>query len=136
MTRCKLLTLFVIAGTCFADASSTTIRGKLMQGAGKTPALETGAHKLISLECDQPTMRVLNDNRLAGADLEARGHFSGPDHFSVDPITTKALYVYKNGKRLVITYWCDVCSIRTYSPGKCMCCQQETALDLREPDKE
>ena len=25
-----------------------------------------------------------------------------------------------------------VCSIRTYTPGICYCCQDETALDLRE----
>jgi hypothetical protein len=36
----------------------------------------------------------------------------------------------------VITYWCDVCSIRTYTPGKCWCCQQETTLDLRDPDQQ
>jgi hypothetical protein len=35
----------------------------------------------------------------------------------------------------MITYWCDVCSIRAYTPGPCVCCQQETTLDLRDPDK-
>ena len=54
----------------------------------------------------------------------------------VDPMHTKAMFVYKDGKKSRITYWCDLCSIRTYTPGICMCCQQETQLDLRDPDKE
>jgi hypothetical protein len=67
--------------------------------------------------------------------MEANGHFSGPAQFIVDPIHTKALFVYHDGKRHTISYWCKVCSIRTYSPGPCMCCQEYTALDLQEVDK-
>jgi hypothetical protein len=77
-------------------------------------------------------MGVLNDQRLAGSDLEAIGHFESPDHFEVDPIHLKALFVHKEGKKLQITYWCDVCYIRTYTPGPCWCCQKYTDLDLIE----
>ena len=42
----------------------------------------------------------------------------------------------KDGHVKVITYWCDVCSIRTYTPGPCWCCQKETLLDLRDPDQD
>jgi hypothetical protein len=34
----------------------------------------------------------------------------------------------------MVTYWCEVCAIRTYTPGECMCCQENTELDLRDPD--
>ena len=77
---------------------------------------------------------MLNDKRLAGFDLEAKGHFTAPDRFQVDPIHTRAMLVHKDGQAKLITYWCDICSIRTYSPGLCWCCQQETTLDLRDPD--
>jgi len=77
-------------------------------------------------------MSVLNDKRLAGMDLEAIGHFNSPGQFEVDPIHTKALFVHQNGKKLYITYWCDVCYIRTYAPGICVCCQKYTDLDLRD----
>jgi hypothetical protein len=52
--------------------------------------------------------------------------------FVVDPIHKKAMFVVRGGKRLFVTYWCDICSIRTYTPGKCWCCQEETELDIRE----
>lgn len=132
-----LLIALALSAACFADGlASTTVRGKLTQRDGK-PALELSGHKLVPLDGDGPTRGILNDKRLAGADLEAIGHFSGPDLFVVDPIHTKALYVYHpDGKRYTISYWCDTCSIRTYTPGLCWCCQQETALDLQEAKKE
>jgi hypothetical protein len=114
----------------------TTVRGKLVQHEGQTPAIETAEHKLITLAGDGSTEHVLHDSRLAGVDLEAKGHFTAADRFQVDPFHTQALHVIKNGKRLHITYWCDVCSIRSYEPGPCWCCQRETKLDLREPDPE
>jgi hypothetical protein len=32
----------------------------------------------------------------------------------------------------LVTYYCDVCSIRYYQPGRCVCCQQETRVDLHD----
>ncbi len=32
----------------------------------------------------------------------------------------------REGKLYDFYYFCDVCNITTYSPGYCMCCQQET----------
>ena len=109
------------------------LRGKL----GKTPdgaaALESGG-KLTALDGDEDTVGVLNDKRLAGADLEVNGAQTGAK-FTVDPIHKKAMFVHKDGKRLTISYWCDVCAIRTYTPGICWCCREETELQLRETDK-
>jgi len=118
---------------CYAGASATSIRGKLTQRDGK-PALELSGAKLVPLDGDEPTQGILKDKRLAGADLEAAGHFANPSLFVVDPIHTKALHVYHDGNRHTISYWCSVCSIRTYTPGICWCCQEETALDLQKDD--
>jgi len=128
------LILAVLSLSGFAAAPGISIRGALTQRDGK-PAIELSSHKLIALDGDEPTRGILNDKRLAGADMEATGHFATPDRFVVDPIHTKALHVYKDGKRHTISYWCDTCSIRTYTPGICWCCQQETALDLQDDDK-
>ena len=119
---------------CLSETSKT-IRGRLTQRPGKQPALETSDRKFVVLEGDQPTMGVLNDKRLNGADLEVIGRFTAPDLLVVDPIHTRALFVHKDSKKLLITYWCDVCSIRYYTPGACWCCQQDTQLDLRDPDR-
>jgi len=125
----------LLALTVLVPVFGETVRGTLRQPEGKPPAIETAAHKLIWLDGDEPTRGVLNDKRLAGFDLEAKGHFTAPDKFLVDPIHTNAMFVHKDGKLKVITYWCDLCSIRTYTPGLCWCCQQETTLDLRDPDQ-
>jgi len=111
-------------------AASASVRGKLFPSP--EPTLEPGDDKRIALHGDEPTMGVLNDKRLAGVDLEALGHFSSPGLFEVDPIHLSAMFVHRDGKKLLITYWCDVCYIRTYSPGVCWCCQKYTDLDLRE----
>lgn len=115
-----------------ASVPGLAIRGKLEQREGQAPTLVVSGEKTLELHGDDATMGVLKDKRIAGFDLEAIGHFVNPGLFEVDPIHTKALYVHKDGKRLLITYWCDVCYIRTYTPGVCWCCQKYTDLDLRE----
>ena len=131
----------VIAALCLAscaiasDVPGVSIRGKLTRSADKQPALDPGNNKPIFLKGDHDTMDVLNDERLAGSDFEAIGHFTEPDRFTINPITSKSMFIHKGGKRLAITYWCDICYIRTYSPGKCVCCQKNTDLDLREHDE-
>ena len=114
---------------------ATTLRGKLVQRENQTPAIETADHKLIVLEGDGAAEHVLHDKRLAGLDLEAKGHLTDANHFQVDASYTHPLHVIKDGKRLLITYWCDVCSIRQYEPGPCWCCQRETALSLKPEDE-
>ncbi|HYL38442.1 MAG TPA: hypothetical protein VEV17_21170 [Bryobacteraceae bacterium] len=139
MTRRRMLfaaSVSVLSIPAFAaTVPGISIRGKLTRSSDGKPALEVSPGKLISLQGDEDTAKVLNDSRLAGADLEAIGHFESPDHFQVDPITSRALFVHKDNQRLLITYWCDVCYIRTYSPGNCVCCQKYTDLDLREHDE-
>ena len=71
------------------------MRGKLVQQPGKPPAVETRDGKLIALDGDEPTRGVLNDKRLAGFDLEAKGRFTAPGRFQVDPIHTRAMFVYQ-----------------------------------------
>lgn len=113
---------------CFA----AELRGKLVQHDGK-PALETAERKLVFAEGEPETIAVLTDQRLEGMELELLGDFKAPDRFAVGSFyTSKSMIVHKDGKRYTISYWCPVCSIRSYTPGKCKCCQQETHLDLEE----
>ena len=129
---------FIFASTAvlsgFGAVPGLALRGKLVQTDGQTPAIETSRGKRVQLHGDEPTMGVVADKRLAGADLEAVGHFNLPGLFEIDPIHTRALFVHKDGKKLYVTYWCEVCYIRTYTPGVCWCCQKYTDLDLREPE--
>ncbi len=118
----------------WAAGKKDTVRGTLVQKSGQKPAVRTPSGKLVTLDGDEPTRGVLNDPRLAGLDFEAIGKFEGPDTLRIDPIHTRSMFIHRDGKRLMITYWCAVCAIRTYTPGKCWCCQEETALDPIEHD--
>jgi hypothetical protein len=126
-----------LAASCLAAVQENlSIRGKLTRGSDGKPALGVDSHKLIGLHGDDDTNGVLNDQRILNTDFEAVGHYTSADRFELDGIHTRAMFVHKDGKRLMITYWCDVCYIRTYTPGTCVCCQAYTDLDLRETDDE
>ena len=95
MRRLHFILLAIFTSLSFADspkaaeAPAATVHGKLMQREGQTPAVETADKKLVILQGDGSTEHVLHDNRLAGLDLEAKGHFTAPDHFQVDPFHTR-----------------------------------------------
>ena len=113
-----------------------SVKGKLIQHQDAPSVIRTEDGQEIALSGDEDTQKVLHDPRLAGVTLEAIGHFAAPGQFAVEPIFEKNMFVLKDGKRLRITYWCDICSIRTYAPGVCVCCQKWTDLDLRDPNQE
>ncbi len=131
------LCLLALAMTCLgADVqpATVTLNGKLV--ITKTGAsLETPDHKQVALDGDSQTQKLLHDTRLNGFDVAAKGHYTAAGHFLIDPIHTRALLVRKDGALKLITYWCDVCSIRSFTPGPCVCCQKETTLDLRDPNE-
>ncbi len=115
-------------------AKPANVRGVLEVGTDSQPVIETADGRRLTLTGDPDTMKVLRDDRLKGRDFEVRGQFEGPAKFKVGPIYTDSMWVWKDGKRHQISYWCGVCSIRNYTPGICDCCQDETELDLREVD--
>ena len=126
------LLLTAVLVTLLASATeSGPLRGKLIHD-GTGPVLETADGRKIPLDGDADTIGVLRDARLSGASMELRGAMQPSGKFRVNPIHERAMHVHKDGKRLFVTYWCDVCSIRTYTPSKCWCCQEETELDLRD----
>jgi hypothetical protein len=102
---------------------SQVLRGRLHQEPGKPPVIQTADQKRYTVSGDEFTRAQMADSRLNGREMELDGHFTGPDSFEA-----ARLFTVKNGKRYEITYWCDVCSIRTHMPGRCMCCQGPTEL--------
>lgn len=128
--------LLLAVATLAAAGGTENIKGTLTRAPGGAPLLRMADGKLVHLEGDKDTIGVIKDARLHEEQFEARGEWLGPDRFRIGPIHTKAMWVHRNGERLLITYWCEVCSIRTYTPGICWCCQQETELDLRHSHEE
>ena len=131
LSRREIL-LLLVAVPGLAGVPGLSLRGKLVRTPGGKPALQLADGKQVNLEGDGPTTAVLTDQRLLASDFEVLGHYDSPDRFEVDPIHLHAMFVHKDGKRLFISYWCDVCYIRTFAPGTCVCCQKYTDLDLRE----
>src|SRR5215471_9762277 len=123
---CVLATVLAAAALTFAsDANiqqAVTVRGKLIVEEGKPTVIETPDHQRIQLDGDNPTRKVLGDSRLNGFDVQARGRYSSPGHFTIDPIHTHGFTVNREGHVKMVTYWCEVCSIRAYTPGPCVCC--------------
>jgi hypothetical protein len=113
---------------------SATVRGKLTVREGKPATVETSDGKTVQLDGDDSTLKLLADSRLNGFEIQAKGKFTAPGRFTVNPIHTRALLVQEKGRLKMVTYWCDICSIRSFTPGPCACCQRETTLDLRDPD--
>jgi hypothetical protein len=136
MTAMRLfLCLLAFAAITLSAAEKTeTIEGKLIVRAGSPSVLETTDHKQVELDGDTETRKVLRDQRLNGMDIHATGHFTAPGKFQLDPQHKRALTVHQHEKEQMITYWCEVCGIRAYSPGPCVCCQAETELQLRDLD--
>jgi hypothetical protein len=123
------LTPAILLGT----EGTATVRGRLLQEDQAASAIKTPDGRIIRLKGDRETIAVLHDARLSSDDFEAIGQWAGAEEFEINPIHLRAMFVYRGGKRLVITYWCAICSIRSYSPGRCVCCQEETDLDPRDP---
>ena len=126
----------LLANACFSPlvlalSVAEKIRGILKLNSAGKPVLASKQTE-IAISGDDPTLAVFLDKRVHGLEFELTGKFQSNGLFSTGPIHTKAMYVLRGEQRLFVTYWCDVCSIRTYSPGVCWCCQEETELDIRE----
>ncbi len=80
-----------------------SVRGRLRQDADKPPAITTAEGRVVELEADEATTAVLRDARLKNEDFEAVGRYRGPSRFEVDPIHERALFVWREGRRLVVT---------------------------------
>jgi hypothetical protein len=135
MRFCLCVLGFVFALSAADSHTVETLKGRLVVSSGQPPLIETADGRRIALEGDDSTLKVINDSRLNGFELEARGRFLSQARFAIHPIHTRALLAVKDGKRKWITYYCELCNIRTDIPGPCACCQQETVLELMDPDR-
>jgi hypothetical protein len=134
--RRGILLLLARVAISFATPPDSVLRGKLIQPSGKPPVLETADHRMVALTGDDATRKVLDDKRIGGMEVEVKGHFVNAGSFAIDRIETHSMVAIKDGKRYRVTYYCDVCAIRSFTPGLCVCCQQETRLDLMDASQD
>src|ERR1035441_8747769 len=86
-----VLALAAISLHAATPPKSETVRGQLVVGSGEAPVVETAEHQRIALDGDAPTRKVLHDPRVNGFEVSARGHFTAPGKFLIDPQYTRAL---------------------------------------------
>lgn len=129
-----LAVLLLPSGLAADTPAAARLRGKLEMPAEDVAGLRLADGSFVRLHGDPQTDKVLHDERLKGIDLEVHGSRRADGSFEILPIHLPALFTYQAGKRLRVTYYCDVCAIRTYSPGMCMCCREDTRVDLVDPD--
>lgn len=77
----------------------------------------------VTLRGDRFWIGQLRDPQLKDRHWEIEARPAGPGAFDI-----VAAYTIKEGERFRVTYYCDICHIRTHDPGRCMCCQEETIL--------
>src|SRR5579872_267066 len=125
--ECMRACLFVLALAASLSAatlpSATTLCGKLAIHPNGPATVETPDHHTVTLSADDTISQVLSDSRIDGFEVQVKGHFTAADKFQVDPFHTVPLLVRKEGHLKMVTYWCDVCSIRAYTPeiGRASC---------------
>ncbi len=105
-----------------APAQESAIDGRLVVEPGKPAAVEMEG-KSVPLTSERKSIRdTLQDARISGKRLKLIGRQRPDGSFEVDEF-----YVVRpDGSLYRLVYFCDVCNITRFGPGKCECCQQPT----------
>jgi hypothetical protein len=119
-----------VAAGWAAEPGAASIRGRLE--GGEPAVVVTADGRRVAVDGDEQVRGVLKDKRVIGSDFEVVGRMDANGVFQASPIHENPLFVHRGGRRLFVTYWCDICAIRTRTPGLCWCCQEDTELDLRD----
>jgi hypothetical protein len=93
-------------------------------------ALVTSADKVYPLVKDDGSRMFFKDSRLLNRPMRLTGRLVAGDFLQVVQVHSVI-----NGKLHEVDYWCDICSIRAFEPGKCACCGGPMALRELPPVK-
>ena len=89
----------------------------------KGPLLKVKAKTYRLVSSDEYASAVLGDNRIDGWELRVEGRWKGEDTFQVE-----RLFSVRAGRLYKVTYYCHICNITSYKPGRCDCCQEPTEV--------
>ena len=122
---CTLLVVPVWADSPAAE--QVVVRGQLLaaENAEADHRLKSDDGEVWNLVVETDAFHALHDPKLADRTWEFVGNPLEGDKFEV-----RKLFTIKDGKRFNVTYYCEICHIVSYRPGRCMCCQED--VELRE----
>ena len=110
-----------------SEKPTAVLTGRLARQGG-TPVLKAKDKTYRLVSSDEYASAVLGDKRILGWELHVEGQWKDKDTFQVD-----RLFSLRDGQLYKVTYFCHVCNITSYKPGRCDCCQDLT--EVREvPD--
>ena len=84
--------------------------------------LKDSSGRVYSLKADKSLDTLRTEPRIRSKDFQ----------LTLRPIQNSSLFevvnsrFFRDGKLYDFYYYCEVCNIKTYHPGLCMCCRQET----------
>ncbi len=112
-----------------ATQPSSVFLGKLSLKSHPDPVLEVGKKTVRLASHDESIAAILRDPRMENREVRVEGNPSGKEGFEV-----QKLYTVRNNKLYRVIYFCEVCNITSFKPGKCECCQAPTELTEVPPD--
>ncbi len=139
-TLCSGLLLALVAGAWAATPEKKAPAGKALEKPtavltgrlthqGRAPILkvpvrgggEVKTYRLVP--SDEYTSALLGEERIRGWELRVEGRRKGKDTVQVE-----RLFSVRDGRLHKVTYYCHICNITSYKPGRCDCCQEPTEV--------
>ena len=119
-----LAALLTAAAAAAGHGEMEALRGQLVAAdSPDTIAFKTEAGKVVELAVEGDDFQMFQDPKLQDRQWEMEGQMVDEGRF--DPAH---IFTLHDGQRHKVTYYCEVCHIVSYRPGRCMCCQDEVVL--------
>jgi len=115
-----------------ADEGLVTHRGKIVflpgddvEDADQSKAIrfEAESGDTFDLIVEPDNFHAIHDELLKDRLWEFEGRVREGGALEV-----RKMFSIKDGKRFKVTYYCEICHIVSYRPGRCMCCQEDVEL--------
>ena len=104
------------------EKPTVVLTGRLAHQGGR-PVLEVKDKTYRLVSPNEYPSAVLGDDRILGWELRVEGRWKGEDTFQVEQ-----LFSVRDGRLHKVTYYCHICNITSYKPGRCDCCQEPTEV--------
>ena len=95
-----------------------------------TMVLVTTSGDIHPILKDERSRGYFMDNRLRGRSMELHVY----KYPKLPYVRLIDAFSFKEGRKHKVDYWCTICSISTFEPGPCPCCQDDIELRERRAD--
>ena len=90
-------------------------------------AIETVDGDVLPIVEDLRGRSFRTDERLRAIDVELLVR----RYDAVPMVQILRIHEIKDGKKYIVDYWCDICSIVMFETGPCACCQDDNRLRMQ-----